>query len=211
MSNSIREQWYQRFVVALKEGTGDTLLVTTSGSVIAVDPSTPASEQAELEPAWIFTAQAARGIQRGGSGLEWVAREASNAIPACMIRPSVEIHILAPGPSLIREAVNRMVPGFFSREESRAAKQMDHAIRTVATLTLGTKDKADIRVTRIPQNLNAHLPNTLRAITEAGKVVLVEHAVSLTRAIREVDGLFVVRRQAIFRTEGGVLIHASTL
>ena len=65
MSNSIREQWYQRFVVALKEGTGDTLLVTTSGSVIAVDPSTPASEQAELEPAWIFTAQAARGIQRG--------------------------------------------------------------------------------------------------------------------------------------------------
>lgn len=210
MSNAIREYWYRRFMLALQEGAGTTLLVTTNGSVIAIDPAAPAPEQT----AWIFTAQAG-GILGAGPGREEIAREAANSVAAWMLRPSVEIHILAPNPSLIRETVKRIAPEFFLRSSTRAAERMDRAIRTVAALTLGTNDKADIRVARIPGNLNAHLPSTLQAITEGGKIVLIEHAVRLTRAIRSVDGLFVVRRvrnaQAIFRTEGGALIHMSAL
>lgn len=163
-------------------------------------------------PVWVYQATGTPGPAHNGDRFAWIAREAANALPASLIRPTVHVNILAPDQNSILALVNSLVR-WTPRKTTVVTGADDTLIRRIAALAIGSTVKADIKVEYIPPRLGDHLPNTLNALTASGRVVLIEHAVRLTRLILEVDGLFVVRQKRneleIFRTKEGALVHAS--
>lgn len=210
MANA-RDLWYERFSNALRDGHGETIIVMDDGTAKAVSIATSELMNGH-RPVWVYQATGTPAAATNGDRFAWIAREAANALPAYLIRPTVHVNILAQEQHSILALVDSLVR-WVPRTATVVASADDTLIRRVAALAIGTTEKADIKVEYIPPRLGDHLPNTLNALTSSGRVVLVEHAVRLTRHILEVDGLFVVRRKRneleIFRTKEGALVHAS--
>lgn len=209
MANA-RDLWYERFRTALLEGQGETIIVMDDGTAKTVTLDTQELMNGH-HPVWVYQATGTPAAANGDR-FTWIAREAANALPASLIRPTVHVNILVPEEHSILAFVGSLVR-WAPRNVSVVTSADDTLVRHVAALAIGTTEKADIKVEYIPPRLGDHLPNTLTALTASGRVVLVEHAVRLTRLILQVDGLFVVRKKRneleIFRTKEGVLVHAS--